>query len=105
VAWLVAGSPAHVWWVLASAWVVLSFILSKIPSIRANTTAELIFNQVNKLVLPVLDKVPIVGALLGAILRSLDTPERAAARSASTKPAAPLAALLPLCLLPALLVT
>jgi uncharacterized protein YggT (Ycf19 family) len=86
-AWLMAGSPAHWMCLLASLWVGASFILSKFPQVKANTTAELLFNVVNPKVLPILEVIPVIGPLLAAILKSLDSPESGAAKM-SLPPAA-----------------
>lgn len=74
IEWLKAGTPAH--WMLVGAciWVGVSFLLAKFPKVRANTTAELVFNYVNPKVVPVIVYVPLFGPILAAILKSLDTP-------------------------------
>jgi hypothetical protein len=72
--WLCAGSPAHGLMILGGLWVVVSFILAKLPKVKSNTTAELVFNFVNPKLLPIIQAIPIVGPLLAAILKTLDTP-------------------------------
>lgn len=73
-AWLVAGSPAHFWLVLAGAYASACFVLAKIPKVRANTVAEVIFNSINPRVLPIVRAIPAFGPILAGFLDLWDSP-------------------------------
>lgn len=71
--WLHAGTPPHWIWIAFALYVLDRDILPKLPT-RANSILEVVFNQLNKLLLPIFQKVP----ALGPFLALLDTPEKPA---------------------------
>ena len=72
--WLLAGEPHHYWMALAGVYACGTFVLLKIPKVRANTPLEAIMNIINPYVLPVLRAVPVFGPVLASLLGVLDSP-------------------------------
>lgn len=77
--WLLAGSPRNGYLLLAAAYALGCWLLSKSKRFRANTVGEALMNALNPRVLPLLKLIPIAGPVLGALLEQLDTPPAAPA--------------------------
>lgn len=77
--WMKAGTPPHWAW-LAIALVYFDLKVMPKTKWKSNSLVEVIFNPLNKILLPILGKVPGVGEILAA----LDTPESSAALAATT---------------------
>lgn len=71
--WLVAGTPPNYVY-LAGLYALTTFVLLKIPKVRANSLVEALFNAINPYVLPLVSGIPIFGPLLAKMIGVLDTP-------------------------------